>query len=286
MPSPTSWRGSGKTSSIGLLGQDRAAGGDPPDQRDVGGLRARVADAGLVVKRSAGRPGRRPGRESGPRSPGDGWGRGAASPCARARRAGGTRWTSWSARPPRRSRACSGGSPCARPPSGSPRGPCADGGSARTRRPARRGSRSPCCLALPPLPSPLLMVETVAISTLKFKHLFEESWILSDGWGRTSYRCSIERTFDGGFDAGGPDERDDVDGLPAADGSAGSAGAPGSGCPTEAARGRGRSGSADPARAPGRPGGCCSGCSSASWPSRWRRQPPRVTGATTSWPSG
>ena len=50
--------------------------------------------------------------------------------------------------------------------------------------------------ALPLLPSPLLMAETVAISTLKFKHLFEESWILSDGWGRTSYRCSIERTFE------------------------------------------------------------------------------------------
>jgi hypothetical protein len=44
------------------------------------------------------------------------------------------------------------------------------------------------------------MAVTVAISTLKFKHLFEESWILSDGWGRTSYRCSIERTFDGGFE--------------------------------------------------------------------------------------
>jgi hypothetical protein len=44
------------------------------------------------------------------------------------------------------------------------------------------------------------MVVTVAILTLKFKHLFEESWILSDRWGRTSYRCSIERTFDGGFD--------------------------------------------------------------------------------------
>jgi hypothetical protein len=44
------------------------------------------------------------------------------------------------------------------------------------------------------------MAVTVAIRTLKFKHLFEESWILSDRWGRTSYRCSIERTFDGGFD--------------------------------------------------------------------------------------
>jgi hypothetical protein len=50
--------------------------------------------------------------------------------------------------------------------------------------------------AMPPLPSPLLMAVTVAIYTLKFKHVFEESWILSDRWGRTSYRCSIERTFD------------------------------------------------------------------------------------------
>jgi hypothetical protein len=40
------------------------------------------------------------------------------------------------------------------------------------------------------------MTVTVAIRTLGFKHLFEESWILSGGWGRKSYRCSIERTFD------------------------------------------------------------------------------------------
>jgi LysM repeat protein len=46
-------------------------------------------------------------------------------------------------------------------------------------------------------------VQTVAITSVRIKHVFEESWILSAAWGTTSYRCSIERTFDE------PDHRED-----------------------------------------------------------------------------
>ena len=119
-----------------LLGQDRAAGGDPAEHRDVGRRRAGRPDRLLVVDRRA--------RWAGARRPrAAGWGPCAGSPSSAARPSGRPRWTATRGRPPRRSRARWAGSRAARRSPGCSRGSGAGGRSGRRRRPPAARSSPP-----------------------------------------------------------------------------------------------------------------------------------------------
>ena len=110
VPSPTSCWGSGKTCVDALLGQDRAARGDPARRPGPSPARRERVDR-CRCRHGWRRPAAGRSRAAAPRRRAAGWGRGAGSPCPRARAAGGPPTTCWSARPSDRSRACSAGYP-------------------------------------------------------------------------------------------------------------------------------------------------------------------------------